>query len=509
MISPIQPKSAQVRYSRTLDPVTAGVDAFFSKYISPNRTHEMLVEDFIGFGGLRTMMDLMRGYFYDDESGKFNLPAARERLLREGLSILSDNVASGVAAYGLGHVLDKRLNTISNRFTPYSTLEWFRDLARQSTDENAFLQHVSANLAPKEAQKAMLDQWKAIRALGWHSVANAHKAPTALRQALQEASVTMVNTLGQKEFDLTVNGEATTLPDLIQDVAGYLHKVGGNRHGWSQRATHLVDKTIAVKHAKLACLTIGFLMTTAVPYWIRGLTRRLDKKDYYPGERGLKPNTPSPQQSHLRLSRVFTSFNSADPAAKEGKLNYLFPYLTKTTQKGNFWPLIATLVPTPFALGMFDTVKRQFVNPLKGNYGRYLRNAFDFGRGFPFMTQQQLASIFAVLIMSRLSSARTGNEFRERLVDSGLGWSIWILGTPILKKAVSGYMDRQQNTQLLKPNGAMRSRGEVMAFVKDGNKTLSRNIWIGAVSTLTTIFMLGIVEPYIAIQWTKLRGKSD
>src|SRR5262245_726381 len=54
----------------------------FLDWVSANRGREMLVEDGFGFGALRTFMDSLRGLFYG--TGGLNIPAASERLAREG-----------------------------------------------------------------------------------------------------------------------------------------------------------------------------------------------------------------------------------------------------------------------------------------------------------------------------------------------------------------------------------------------------------------------------------------
>src|SRR5205814_804594 len=83
-----------------------------------------ICEDFVGFGLLRTVMDLHRSKEYGDDS--WNLPAAGERLFRETTSILTDNMLGGLVAAALGLAFDGRRRAFSNSFINYPTLELFQ-----------------------------------------------------------------------------------------------------------------------------------------------------------------------------------------------------------------------------------------------------------------------------------------------------------------------------------------------------------------------------------------------
>jgi hypothetical protein len=105
-----------------------------------------------------------------------------------------------------------------------------------------------------------------------------------------------------------------------------------------------------------------------------------------------------------------------------------------------------------------------------------------------------------------------------------LGWTLWILGTPFIQKVVAKSIEASSNgeVKLLKNVNPelgfrglrLRSGDEIKAFMKTaagelsqaGVKSMQRNIWIGFASMMATIGLLGIVEPYLAIQWTKRRG---
>src|SRR5437660_429996 len=73
-------------------------------FIGSNRTATVIAEDIFGFGVLRTTLDLFREYFYKHtEGGKrgLNIPAARERIIREMGCIFTANFLGGILAYFL------------------------------------------------------------------------------------------------------------------------------------------------------------------------------------------------------------------------------------------------------------------------------------------------------------------------------------------------------------------------------------------------------------------------
>jgi hypothetical protein len=567
-VAPAASMAELVNAKQVLDPLTTRVERFFTKYIAPNRTQEMLIEDLLGFGGLRTALDLMRNRIYGGRDKQtLDFPTARERLMRETLSIITDNVASGVVAYGVGRVLDKHFNAFSNTFISFPVLEAFQSLASSSKTEADFLQQLVKQLAPNNptTQAALTKAMAPLSAHPWSTWAKPKNLPLQQQQYWQQlpyvmarhlkqnhhlvslgdaaASKSAINTLARKNEAIVT----TDLPNLLSDMAAFLGHLQHNVQPgtgkalalpWQQQAQAALANTLQVKYLKLACLSVGFLLTFMVPYGIRAITRRLDKEDTYPGERGLKFAAQAPVGSSVGLplgsagavsikakptatiatdsnlsarhsQRAFTGF---DPSTASTPHNgeWWFPYLVKSIHRGNTLPMVMSMIPLLFTFGLFDTVTRRFKNPFAPGFFKYLRNAYDFGKGFPFTTQQQMASMYAFLITSRLSSTRSGNEFRERVVDSFLSWSLWILGTPLIKRAVSQVLDRTQGTQLVDATSKrLRTRAEIQHLIQDGGKTLSRHVWIGALSTVATIIMLGLVEPYLAILWTKRNAQKQ
>jgi hypothetical protein len=243
-----------------------------------------------------------------------------------------------------------------------------------------------------------------------------------------------------------------------------------------------------------------------VPFVISAATRKYWGINYYPGEIGLRKHPA-------------TAGNQPD--AQKSFVERHFPYIAQTLKNGNPVPFVLSLLPLPFAMGVFNTVGRYWLKPWEAGFGKKLLRTFDFQKAKPFTAQQQMASVFALLITSRLWNSRSDNEFRERMVDSFLGWGLWILGTPLIKKGVAWASDRWGRTALLNEKGALRSREEIKHLLTSEtmvngktlgqqllDKTYHRNIALGIGSTIATMLLLGIVEPWIGIRWTQVDEKK-
>ncbi len=488
--------------------LTGEVDRTF-RWMGANRTREMLVEDFVGFGLLRSGMDLFRGYFFGEQEA-LNIPAARERLFREVSSIMTDSVAAGLAALGLARLLDRPGASFGAKFVDFKTMTLFQEVLEQgdaAKSEATFLKQLARRLAAAESQ--------VINAPVIASKLNLIQGKNASEKATELAKV-----LGKKELDVMIRGQVFRLDELFEDVAilkAEVEKAVGIRGTWGEKAQGLVLKTLKTKNKLLWCLGVGAGLTMAVPKVNQWLTREIDHIEAYPGERGrvslkdrdsLEEALPMVSSGRLKVGNTFSGFVSERKAVQTMAQNPKSSFVSRSLEEGKQWPLLLALSPLPFAVGLFDTVNRRFVNPLAKGFVAQWKNRYDFGKKLPFTTQQQIASTFAVLIMARLFNARSENEYRERLVDSVLGWGLWVLATPYIKEKAANVMDQLTGSMLLKRiNGryALRSRAEIEHLLPARlvNKTLKKNIWIGAVSTMATMALLGVIEPYLAIQWTK------
>lgn len=510
---------------------TLAVDKVF-KWLGANRTREMLVEDFVGFGALRTVVDSLRGFFYG--TGTFNFLVGAERLAREASSIFTDNILSGLAAWGLGKWQDGKRGAYSNGWTDFPTMELFRELADKSANEKAFLENLAEKLAAGEtpalnqfgisggqatdsvspkAKQAYLETLKAV----WGNTAMDGKTRTSTAAELMKR-------LGRESFDLKLDKESFQLDNLLDDLGLFRNQMGKLTAGkadasWQNLAQKTLRQTMKVKNWKMACIGLGLAATFGAPFLIARLTEKLAGFKYYPGDIGLKGQIPDRQKTKPKpapalfaRNQVFQGFLNARPTGTGGeeRPNYVFDSL----KKGSKWPFLISLVPLFPALGLFDTVNRSIRNPFKRGFMKALRNALDFSKSAPFTTQPQMASMFALLITARLWGSRSDNEFRERLLDSGLGWAAWILATPVIKRVVAGILDRHSGTKLLKKvddQWVLRTRDEIEHLLPSmkgvtkeiAEKTLKRHIWIGATSTMITMAILGILTPLLGIYWSR------
>ena len=87
------------------------------------------------------------------------------------------------------------------------------------------------------------------------------------------------------------------------------------------------------------------------------------------------------------------------------------------------------------------------------------------------------------------------------------------MGTPFLKRVFAKWSDNTSKSQLLKiVDGAkvLRSRLEIERLLPKTVQavTLRRFIGIGGASTALSLVVLGIVEPLIAMQWSKSQAHN-
>ncbi|MDX2084724.1 MAG: hypothetical protein SFZ03_04980 [Candidatus Melainabacteria bacterium] len=555
--------------SAGLDATTRQIQSFFN-LIAPNRTMEMITEDAIGFGVLRSGMDGARGYLYGDN--KPNGLAALERFCREVCSIITDNIAAGLAAFGIGAAMTQWAGKphMANTFSSFESMELFEHIAKQSQHREDFLQRIVEQMdLPQTDRRSLMAHvfnWQNIEALS--NTGGAAGRPTTTAMTPTDLAEKAAKLLQQEAFDVsfkpggaTYAGGHIPLPDLLEDLNALNRHVAkqmgvqAEHHPstWSNAAKGLLETTLQVKKGRiLPAMAVAATLTFTAPFAISAMTKRFFGVDTYPGQLGLDKkadarakqpvkNAYQPGQTlqpqpywawrtrgqmpyQLATETGFTlpgqHFGSASgslarfgptqeatqPKTHNTLWQKLFPYLHQSIQQGNLLPALLTVAPLWPALGGFDTVARRFTNPLSRAFRQNWYKLFDFTKGFPFTAQQQIASLFGVLITARLASARTGIEFRERWVDSTAGWMLWILGTPAIKQGVARWMDATQGTRFIKPNGALRTAEEIQRLIAEPalrQKMLKTNIWMGAAATVSTWVLLGIVEPLAAILWTQ------
>ena len=472
-------------------------------FVQGDRIREMLFEDVMGYGVLRSIMDYLRPLFFGTpvqsktdgntpnvETGKSkkkfqgNMPAARERMIREACSIFTDIILPGVVA----HPVATRWAMIDD-----DTLRLFQKLGKNGNNQGTFLCNLSKAIA---GYKTAIQQ-------PIYSVLN--KSLQLEKSQLSESAIQIAKLLKQNQLDIKLNGQWFHLDQLLADTHTVLKVLPHNGSPFQRALQATLKNTLAQSGLKAGvAMATGLSLTFLVPYFNAKLTEKMDKLRSYPGELGLrKPVYVSKQASD-------------DPIPEES-----FSYATREFKQGNPLPFLGALLPLAVPLGFIDTVKlstgqfkKAFLNPFKEGFSRNLVKLFKFSGSWPFTSQQQVAALYAALITSRLLNSRSDIEFRERLVDSlFLGWMVWIMGTPFLKRVFAKWSDNTSKSQLLKiVDGAkvLRSRLEIERLLPKTVQavTLRRFIGIGGASTALSLVVLGIVEPLIAMQWSKSQAHN-
>lgn len=522
--SPVRPRfGAGASTAVSLTSRVVGTSAAVAdKVLGPlnrSRTTGLLVEDFIGFGLLRTWMDWHRGKMYGDEQN--NQLAATERMARETASIFTDNILPGLIALGMGRLWANRQG-FSNQFIGQDTVALFQAAAENAKHPEQFIQalvkalpgdqHADDNLA-----EVLETHLKAAWESGAKSSGTSYGQKLLIGMGFQEdpgrkeqldAAEKMIRSLsgGQlKSFEREIQVQGKRVPmrldNLLDDVSRFSRFMNqsAKKGEWNQHARQAIEKTLKAPKVRIpVAMLTAMAATFAIPFLLSEATRKITGINYYPGEIGL------------RKDEATFPVNQAN--ASPGFFERHFAYLTESMKNGNPLPLIGSLLPLPAALGLFNTEKmsvgahpkKWFVTSLK-QAGRLL----DFQKGFPHTTQQQMAALFALLISSRLMNARSDNEYRERLVDSAAGWGLWILGTPLIKRAAATFSDSKLGTSLLS-QGSLRSRDDIERLLQGAvkDRTLKAHSLLGAGSTIATMLLLGIVEPWIGIKWTQHNEKQ-
>lgn len=537
------------------------------------------LEDIVGFGLVRTLFNAFRMYLFesvDKNERRLNWPAAREWSIRELGNQFCANFLSGLSMVGLASLVrGVGKPHIADQFASNDTIALFRHLVQSSHNEQQFIQGLSDTIAKASpAQRAEIQQIVA-KTLGWMQQKTAlneagfirhlaqqlapssaqemeskikglyqavrHnpvmqtadegrvkiKTPDAFVEAIkrlkiqkadvidqvfkpaESAAVRLAKLLKQKDFDISrvIGGQSHRLQlnALLEDAHQFLAAIQKYQHvkPWSQAGMKLLNNTVSIKSwAVPLALAVGMIGTMAVPYINKSVTEKVDKIDDYVGEMGLRD-----------LKKV-------DNTRKKTWLAHAFPYLTEEGKKGNWIPFLISLLPLPFALGMFDNGAlhagqwaKAFNKPGKGFFAR-MSQMFQFRKGFPYMTPHQLLALCALVCTARVLTSRDKIEMRERLVDSYGGWFVWAIAFGWLKKALSGLLDRYTGSRILEKTAAgfvFRADEHIQHFLPKeiAQKTLKAQSWMKGLSSAILIATVGIIEPYIALKWTEYQVREE
>jgi hypothetical protein len=563
-----------------------GFDKAFA-VIGKTRTSELLIEDIFGFALFRTLWDVGRGLMYG--TGDWNWGAGRERIFREGASIFSDLFAAGIAALGIGAVLDKGLKGFSNSNMHFDTLGLFKETLKpkggNSRSQAEFMDALADKIvSAKESGKAKslhsndpalkkalkesirdvltnnnLDQlnpsnlpqgektaWGKWFAKFWHAgpeqnadlaalktrfadssmppsvkqletelgkigFAKPKDAAKELLDALSSQKATQIaKKLQLQQFDVMLGKQHVQLPDLMNDLHRFLGEMAPKGQEFAkaipwepEQLLKRVKSTFIAKHAKLAGLVIALGCTMATPLVNHWITKKLDGADHYLALDGLYAAEESKQLKKKHQAAI------KDKKGISRWLNENGPFVFQQLRDGNTMPLIGSILPLTMPF-WFDTVNRKTFLPTP----KKLRGLLDFGKKFPFTRQQQIASLYAFLIGSRIYSSRNSDEYRERTLDSVLGYGIWILGTPMIKNA---WASVSKVKGLVKESGPLarnllRTKDEINKLTsltaEQKRKAIKQGKIINRSALFLNILLLGLIEPFIAITYTQHASKQ-
>ncbi len=546
---------------------------------------ELLVEDILGFAVLRSILDTMRGIFYGTGELSWSAGRERilresfsvftdlfiPGMVALGLGKLLDKSNGGFSTRftSIDHLnlfqdvlkQDKPttptrfLKEIANRLATARPHEKSRrqatapakqlaDILAKPMDavlDKATVKAELANFRPNVSEDVVQSIHQALQPSG----NGLPKSTVALRNTLEKAGIPkaskaakalrgnyaaavgteLAKALDFKQFEVTVGKRHINLKSLAEDWLGLVDELPAKIHDaqsvtvgakvFDRQTIHkFVRRTSRNRGVQLLALVAGLGATALAPIINHRITQKLDKTKDYPALRGLYKK---PHEAKGKSDKYQPWLDSLGKDTRK-TVEENAPFVMESLDEGNPMPLVGSLLPLVVAAGFFDTVNRRFRFPGGGRF----KQLYDYGKVFPYVAQQQIASLYAILIASRLFSARVDHEYYERVIDSIAGFSIWILGTPFLKQVFSmgaGAFDSERggDNPLIKKVGqygrrTLKSAAEVdlMSMGKAQKDKLKHKLKLaGRGALVANIAILGLVEPLFAIFLTKWRSEKQ
>jgi len=472
-------------------------------------------EDVMAFTITRTFFDLIRGFLYKKENKlppttqhakakeQLNIPAARERLIRELGMVFASNFLNALTFTGIFYAI-KTLGLKKNLtmdFISHEQLSVIESLVKNSPNSTAFVENLAKQVAPEHYQSTLTK----LNEIFKHT--DGQKITKTVRERIDRLSSDIVKAVkpGQTYFNWSFhlpNGkqEAIALNDMLTSSAKFLNKMQGATH-WQNESLAVIKRTNRFNRwATLPALGFAALFTLAVPYYNKILTAKIDKIESYPGIKGLA------ELKHVE--------------AKKSWVQRTFPYYYEQYQKGKLWPFVTALASLPFAVGIIDNAalrgghwKAAINSPFKKGFWENWHRMFQF-RHKALGSLQQLAALCALVCFGRVVMARDKFEFRERLIDTYGAWATWIVLVPLLSRKMGQLLDGKVTKMMKTVAGHVseRSKAEVKHFFDQSlsektlntSKKLSRWTLFGVM-----VPVLGVLEPLIAIKWTESQIHRD
>jgi hypothetical protein len=539
---------AASQITQDLGPLTKGAHNLY-QLLAGDPGRRIIFMDLVGWCGLRTVIDYNRELFYfkkqsdQDDKHKGNIPAAVERIQREMTATLSDVAIAGPLLAHLTNLNDRMQKQFTGNFISQDFMEYISQSAKtlakklgqnKPLDADQLLTALFTKLG-KDLGQGQSPEVQTQLAMWFHpqSFKQYLKPETSLAikglknifggTTTQFNSVDAENQLAQllgKVGDHSVSvANQGNLTNLLSNVHKFQDKVAGH---FGQKGISLadlakkLDSSVAVRQKMPLILGGIFLLNLLLPHLIQQSTRKNFGISTYPGELGLV----QPQDGS-------TSVNYA----AQTNHNHVFPFLSRALQAGNWLPLLGVALMLPAAVGVYRSgklfsggrlnLKEGFALPKNlspkalSDYGKNWLKAHDFETSFPWAGEQQQATTYANTLLSRIATARSPIEFRERLIDSLLSYTAAFEMNSVIDKRIGRFIAEGKGAfskglqhlmginqaKLFKPDGSIRTLNEIysMADPKVRRDTLTAKTWQGWAATLFTTLTMGVFEPILCI----------
>ncbi|MEB3245163.1 MAG: hypothetical protein VKJ06_04160 [Vampirovibrionales bacterium] len=526
--------------------------------IAGDAGRRLITMDLVGWGGLRTYIDLYRENFeFDHLKAKLtgqsdtqtktpqkNEAAATERIKREIYATLSDVMVAGpLVAMGTA-VADKFFGAYTGNFIDLSFLQQIQQHAKtlgknaqiatlkpESALQNLY-EHLAESIVAEDvtaAQRAAIKKLLTPESLAAHAKPpNAMLKPfnsligrTKLQLDAAPLSEQISKILGREgDFDIVLkhgkNKLQSQLPDLLHNMYKFQEKFLANTTPetlhWVQHLEKQLGKSVVTRMALPVTLLGVLAINLMTPHKIQVDTIKQFGISTYPGD----PRAVShPKLSYGREDAKQQALQAYNEKPWNEKY---FEYLSQAWKNKNPLPFVGALAFAPFVLGLYKAghgFKFHLPEGVKPNqlkhFVKELAKRHDFDKTFPWAAEQQQATTYAATLFSRILSARTPTEFVERLSDSFLSYASAFELTPMLSSKVAKLTETKlKNTKLFKANGALRTEQEILAL-KDPlvrSATLKAKTWLNWGLLVGTTLVMGTLAPIACIALATIGGNK-
>ncbi|MFM7469601.1 MAG: hypothetical protein ACKO37_08900 [Vampirovibrionales bacterium] len=305
--------------SQAFDPATRRI-AKFMDVIAGNRTRAMIVEDFFGMGLLRTLVDSSRGFM--GGNNHFSPVAGLDRILREGFSILTDNVMSGIVANEIGkaHAFPHFANQYPSRAVLTHVHHHMERLApffrEKETPAEGVVQKLSHAIThdifnhlvkPSSESLSYTSAQESLRERLHETVSLALGRTPQPEETFKTKSAELMHQLGKKEWRIALpqpDGRVAhlPLPTYLEELHSFtqglrqampaLHKQHPQLPYWGDVALKYAEQTTRVKDRQLWGIIAGMTASFVSPALINSFMNHAFHVKGYPAENALKVQKP-------------------------------------------------------------------------------------------------------------------------------------------------------------------------------------------------------------------------